>query len=252
MTKEQKRFYWIKLRTDFFNKKEIDFLLSQKNGCEYIVLYQMLCLTTANNKGEMSTRIGEMIIPYDVDKILRETKYFSRDTIVVALELFKKLGLIYEEEDKILQIANFDEMVGSECSSAKRVREYREKKALQCNKDVTQEIEYRDKRLEYRDKEIDLDTTTTIYSKFENAFGRTLSNLETQKISEWLLSFKEELILKALNISILNNKVKISYINGILNNWKNQGVKEIEDLENNQKEITDEQKSILDYDWLNK
>ena len=149
--KEQKRYYWIKLKTDFFNQETIDFLLSQENGCQYIVLYQMLCLNTANNNGEMATRIGEMIVPYDINKIVRDTKYFTFDTVAVALELFKKLGLIYQEEGEILRISNFDDMVGSETSSAKRVREFRERqKALQCNDNVTQEN--RDKRIEYRDK----------------------------------------------------------------------------------------------------
>lgn len=154
-----KRFYWIKLKTDFFNLDEIDFLLSQKNGCEYIVLYQMLCLKTANNKGRLSTEIGEMIIPYDVDKIVRETKYFDYDTVVVALELFKKLGLIFTQEDGILRISAIDSMVGSESASAQRVRKHRENKALQCNTDVTsgalpcnEEIE-----LDIRDKSIDID-----------------------------------------------------------------------------------------------
>ena len=138
--REQKKYYWIKLKTDFFNQETIDFLLSQENGCQYIVLYQMLCLNTANNNGEMATRIGEMIVPYDINKIVRDTKYFTFDTVAVALELFKKLGLIYQEEGEVLKISNFEDMVGSETSSAKRVREYRERqKALQCNAYVTQE-----------------------------------------------------------------------------------------------------------------
>lgn len=153
---EQKRYYWIKLKTDFFNQETMDFLLSQENGCQYIVLYQMLCLNTANNNGEMATRIGEMIVPYDVNKIVRDTKYFTYDTVVVGLELFKKLGLIYQEEGQILKISNFEEMVGSESSSAKRVREYRERqKALQCNTEVTQE--YRDKSIDIRDKNIEIE-----------------------------------------------------------------------------------------------
>jgi predicted phage replisome organizer len=152
-----KRYYWIKLKTDFFNQDTIDFLLSQKNGCQYIVLYQMLCLNTANNEGKLATNVGEMIVPYDVNKIVRDTKYFDFDTVTVALELFKKLGLVYEEQDNILRITNFDEMVGSETSSAKRVREHRErKKLLQCNNDVTQEIE-KDKEIEKRDKILDIE-----------------------------------------------------------------------------------------------
>lgn len=148
----EKRFYWIKLKTDFFNQEAIDFLMSQENGCQYIVLYQMLCLKTANNNGNLSTQIGEVIIPYDVKKIVRDTKYFDIDTVTVALELFKRLGLVYEEEDKILRITDISEMVGSETSSAKRVREHRARKALQCNTEVTQEIEFRDKSKEIDNK----------------------------------------------------------------------------------------------------
>lgn len=156
-----KRYYWIKLKTNFFNQDEIDFLLSQKNGCEYVVLYQMLCLNTANTNGKLENRIGEMIVPYDVDKIVRDTKYFDYDTVVVALELYKKLGLIYLNENDRLMIANYDEMVGSETSSAKRVREWRakqetQKKTLQCNNGVNHNViqENRDKSLDIRDKDI--------------------------------------------------------------------------------------------------
>ena len=126
---DNKRYYWIKLKTDFFNQETIDFLLSQKNGCEYIVLYQMLCLHTANNNGEMCSKIGEMIVPYNVDKIVRDTKYFDFDTVTIALGLFKQLGLIYEEEDKILKITNFNEMVGSEAGNpnAQRQKRFRER-----------------------------------------------------------------------------------------------------------------------------
>lgn len=152
-----KRYYWIKLKTNFFNLDEIDFLLSQKNGCEYVVLYQMLCLNTANSNGMLESRIGEMIVPYNVDKIVRDTKHFDYDTVVVALELYKKLGLIYEDKNGCLAISNFDEMVGSETTSAKRVREWREKqKALQCNKNVIEDVtqENRVKSLDIRDKDI--------------------------------------------------------------------------------------------------
>lgn len=177
--KEQKRYYWIKLKTDFFNQETIDFLLSQENGCQYIVLYQMLCLNTANNNGEMATRIGEMIVPYDVNKIVRDTKYFTFDTVAVALELFKKLGLIYQEEGEILRISNFDDMVGSETSSAKRVREFRERqKALQCNDNVTQEN--RDKILDIRDK-----------SKEIEIEGEIEGEIITSENSEAHLPYKE-------------------------------------------------------------
>lgn len=150
---KNKRYYWIKLKTDFFNLAEIDFLLSQKDGCQYIVLYQMLCLQTANNNGELSSRFGEIIIPFNVDKIVRDTKYFTRDTVIVAMELFKKLNLIYTDNGDYFKIAGFENMVGSETGWAKEKREQREKKKLlsgHCPENVLTEIDI--------DKELDIDT----------------------------------------------------------------------------------------------
>ena len=127
---EDKKFYWIKLKTDFFNSPAVDFLLSQENGSEYVVLYQMLCCMTANNNGSLSTQIGEIIVPFDADKIARDAKYFSKGTIMMALDLFKKLGLIYSDEGECLRLAGIEEMTGSESASKEAVkkREQRSKK----------------------------------------------------------------------------------------------------------------------------
>ena len=81
------RFYWIKLKTNFFNREDIDFLLSQKNGAEYVVLYQMLCLNTANNNGRLETKMGEIIIPYNADKIVRDCKYFDMITNIIDFSM---------------------------------------------------------------------------------------------------------------------------------------------------------------------
>lgn len=198
--REQKRYYWIKLKTDFFNQETIDFLLSQENGCQYIVLYQMLCLNTANNNGEMATRIGEMIVPYDINKIVRDTKYFTFDTVAVALELFKKLGLIYQEEGQALKISNFDDMVGSEAGNpnAQRQKRFRERqKQLKLgvtNSNAKSNEEYRDKRLDIRDKSIEIDI-----EQEEEIEGEIIPS----ENSEAHLPFKE--IIECLNNSAGTN-----------------------------------------------
>lgn len=156
---EQKRFYWIKLKENFFDLETIDWLISQKNGCEYIVLYQKLCLMSANKGGRLAMHIGEMIVPYDVNKIARDTK-FDIDTVIVAMELFQKLGLVYEETNGVLKIPYVSEIVGSETSSAKRVREHRARqKALQCNAESNNNVtqENREKILDNRVLEIEPD-----------------------------------------------------------------------------------------------
>lgn len=109
---EIKRFYWIRLKDKFMTSDTVDFLMSQKNGANYVVLYQMLCLKCINTNGELKRQIGEIIIPYDVHKIQRDCKYFDLDTVIIALGLYKQLGLIYEQEDGFLKIADFDNLIG--------------------------------------------------------------------------------------------------------------------------------------------
>lgn len=144
------RYYWIKLRTDFFaDDSPMDILLSQPNGSEYVCLYIKLCLSTANKDGRLCNQFGEMIVPYDIEKIQRDMKHFSIDTVRVALELYQKLGLIYEEADGVLSIAGHADMVGSETKWADYKRKERIGQSLD---NVQQRIEIRDKDI--RDKDI--------------------------------------------------------------------------------------------------
>ena len=113
-----KRYYWIKLRETFMSSDVVDFLMSQRDGANYVVLYQMLCLKTINTAGRLARTIGEIVIPYDVNKIQRDCKWFTADTIRVALELYKRFGLVYEDVDGTLVMARHNEMVGSETNWA--------------------------------------------------------------------------------------------------------------------------------------
>lgn len=45
-----KRYFWIKLREAFMTSDTVDFLMSQKDGANYVVLYQMLCLKFSPRK----------------------------------------------------------------------------------------------------------------------------------------------------------------------------------------------------------
>ncbi len=103
----------------------VDFLMSQRNGAQYVVLYQMLCMMCINTQGALSRQIGELIVPFDTDKIQRDCKYFNRDTITIALELFKKVGLIYEQDTGGLVITGFSELVGFETDYAIQKRNQR-------------------------------------------------------------------------------------------------------------------------------
>lgn len=160
-----KRYYWIKLRDSFMTSDTVDYLMSQPDGSNYVVLYLMLCLKTINTSGRLASKIGEIIIPYDVEKIQRDCKWFSADTIRVALNLYKGFGLIYEDVDGTLVMADHNDMVGSETDWAKQKRDQIERKTAELlasgnNAESGVEnlhTEIRDKRLEIRDRDRDRD-----------------------------------------------------------------------------------------------
>lgn len=164
-----KRFYWMKLKESFMTSDTIDYFMSQPDGANYVVLYQMLCLKTINTDGRLSRQIGEVVIKYDVPKIQRDLKWFSADTIRVALNLYKSFGLVYEDIDGVLVLADHNNLVGSETDWAekKRLNKAKTGQNLELPEEIAGEsggenfpieIEIRDRDKEIRDKSLDKDT----------------------------------------------------------------------------------------------
>lgn len=175
------------------NSDAVDFLMSQKNGAEYVVLYQMLCLMTVKTNGKLERQLNEVIIPYDAEKIQRDTKYFNIDTVRNALQLYIHLGLIYKDDNGCLSIADYENLVGSESGSAERVRRFRNSKALHCNDDVTDmkrisnELSNTDIDI---DREIDIDTDKEVINT--NISCNENSEIEVLDQKEmWFESFWE-------------------------------------------------------------
>ena len=166
-----KRFYWMKLKENFMTSDTIDYFMSQPDGANYVVLYQMLCLKTINTDGRLSRQIGEVVIKYDIPKIQRDLKWFSADTIRVALNLYKAFGLVYEDVDGTLVLTDHRNLVGSETDAASRMRNVRSRRIEASHESVTQseqsanivtpEIENRDrdKSIEKEIEEVSNDTS---------------------------------------------------------------------------------------------
>lgn len=226
-------FYWIKLKTDFFRREEIDFLLSQKNGAEYVVLYQMICLNTANSDGKLETKIGEMIVPYNAEKIARDCKYFDVDTVNIAMNLYKKLGLIYEEQEGGLKIVAFDEMVGKESKWAEKKRIYRKNQSQlllkedtkedivqNINEDIVQNVsvdidedivrqEYRDKSIEYRDIDNRDILSVSVSEDSLKTFQQLFKDFQIEKIEDQKLILKY--LKNGMSLEVIKNGLTIPF-----------------------------------------
>jgi hypothetical protein len=159
-----KRYYWIKLKESFLNSDAVDFLMSQPDGANYVVLYQILCLKTINTGGKLARQIGEIIIPYDEEKIQRDAKWFTIDTVRVALNLYKALGLIYTDENGVLALAEYGNLVGSETDWAAQKRKQLTEKSSpelpQSSVETGVENLHTDIDIRDRDKDKDIDNIT--------------------------------------------------------------------------------------------
>lgn len=96
---------------------------------------------------------------------------------------------------------------------------------------------------------------TNIYDSFENEFARTLSPIEYELIKSWLDNdYSEELILCALKEAVYNGVKNLRYIDKILYEWNNKGIKTKEDVlkdKQNFKKNNTKKEEMFDYDWLN-
>ena len=125
------------------------------------------------------------------------------------------------------------------------------------NKNKNKEENKKRKEREKEEGDIIGTTTTNIYSFLEENFGRTISSLECEKLDSWKKEFNEEIVKHAIELSVMNNAKKFSYIEGILRNWKASGYKTLEDIKEYEDAIYSSRSrrgsvntELFDYNWL--
>lgn len=129
-----KKYFWLKLKRDFFKRHDIQIIESMPNGKDYILFYMKLLLESIDHNGHL--RFNETI-PYD-EGMLATITSTNIDVVRSAMSTFIKLKMIEILDDQTIYMAEINKMIGSEVDSAERVRLHRGKlKALQCNEVVT-------------------------------------------------------------------------------------------------------------------
>ena len=95
--------------------------------------------------------------------------------------------------------------------------------------------------------------SSNIFDVFEKEFGRTLSPMDYEIISDWQKDFEDSLILLALKEAVFNNVNNLRYIDKIIRDWSKKGIKTEQDVINDRKKFESKKsnKKLFDYDWLN-
>ncbi|MBO5704833.1 MAG: phage replisome organizer N-terminal domain-containing protein [Alphaproteobacteria bacterium] len=119
------KFYWLKLKKDFFKRHDIKIVKSMPNGKDYILFYMQLLLESIDHEGAL--RFSETI-PYD-ENMLSTITDTNIDIVRSAMKIFTQLGMIEVLDDQTIYMCEVSKMIGSETAAAGRKRAQRERDA---------------------------------------------------------------------------------------------------------------------------
>lgn len=128
-----KRYYWLKLQDDFFKSKRIKKLRKIAGGDTYTIIYLKMQLLAMKNGGVLEYTGLEQTFSDELALDLDE----EPENVSVTVSFLLSCGLLETSDNREFFVPYAVLNTGSEGASAKRVREHRERKALQCNADVT-------------------------------------------------------------------------------------------------------------------
>ena len=132
---EPKRYFWLKLHKDFFQRKEIKRLRKIAGGDTYTIIYLKMLLRSIMSDGKLYFDGLEDDFASELALDLDE----KEENVQITVAYLIKSGLLEMCSDDEYYLPDAKDNTGTETAVASRVRKHREKqKALQCNTDVTQ------------------------------------------------------------------------------------------------------------------
>ena len=154
---DNKKYYYLKLKDNFFESEELVILQSMPDGYIYSDILMKLYLKSLKSEGRLMFKEH---IPYNPTMLATVVRH-PVALVEKALTLFKDLGLVDVLDNGAIFMLDIQNFIGKGSSEADRVKQYRErikneKKLLHCTNDVqTYENRTPEKEIE---KEIELET----------------------------------------------------------------------------------------------
>ena len=126
---DNKKYYYMRLKENFFDSSEISLLESMPDGYLYSNILLKLYLRSLRGEG----RLAINNIPYSPEMIATVTHH-PVETVKKALDIFQKLGLIEILDSGVIYMLNIQDFIGESSTEADRIRAYRQRIAQE--KDV--------------------------------------------------------------------------------------------------------------------
>lgn len=118
MAEKDKRYYWLKLKRDFFKRHDIRIIENMPNGKDYILFYLKLLCESVDHDGKL--RFSDEI-PYN-EEMLATITDTNVDVVRQAIKIFASLNFMELMDDGTYYMSKVSEMIGSETYWAERKR----------------------------------------------------------------------------------------------------------------------------------
>ena len=210
-----KKYYWLKLKDNFFNQKEVKKLRRIAGGDTYTIIYLKMQLLSIKKDGIIEFEGTEKDLAeqlsYEIDEDL--------NNIQVTLSFLKVNNLIEEISENNFLLTKVPDCIGKEGASAERVRRHRERKALlekekeqkmlQCNSEVTNS----------NDVVIESNTEIEIEKEIEKEINNNISKdiFINKVVSEWnSIGVSPIKLIRGTRQKMLNARIKEYTEEGVL------------------------------------
>ena len=212
-----KKYYWLKLKDNFFNQKEVKKLRRIAGGDTYTIIYLKMQLLSIKKDGIIEFEGTEKDLAeqlsYEIDE--------DGDNIQTTLLFLKANNLIEEISENNFLLTKVPDCIGKEGASAERVRRHRERKALlekekeqkmlQCNGEVT------------NSNDVVIESNTEIEKEKEKEIEKEINNNISKDIfinkvvSEWnSIGVSPIKLIRGTRQKMLNARIKEYSEEGVL------------------------------------
>ncbi len=166
---DNKKYYYLKLKENFFDSEDMKLLQAMKDGYVYSDILLKLYLQSLRQEGRLMYR---GIVPYTPDMIATITNH-QVGTVEKAIRTLEQMGFIEILDNGAIYMTDIQNFIGQSSTEADRIRNYRktinaEKTMVSAIESVTNDVtnvttndvqmynestpEIRDKSIENRDK----------------------------------------------------------------------------------------------------
>lgn len=232
---DNKKYYYLKLRDNFFDNDDIAILESMPDGILYSNILLKLYLRSLKNNGKLMFNDR---IPYNAQML----STITRQPVAVvekSVGIFKEMGLIEVLDNGAIYMLDIQNFIGSSNTEADRKREYRRKIALEkgqkllghssghLSDEQAPEIEI---EIENRDiKEIDSakDNSPAAIAEYYQSRVGVLDGKQFEQLLDYIRfdHMEYELVKLAIDKAADTSKRSFGYVNSILKNWAQNGIK---------------------------